>query len=285
MYLLQNEDLEEIYKMNNDNPPSKELMLNLLNKWPFLSYAAEYWAFHLRSLAQPNPNIIGLAHRLLGTQRNRDVLMRLIYFLTYDGACLVPGNGTELHIAAYFDLSWFVTEYIHKLVGVDGRADCGDTALVWGSEMGSTESVRLLLQAGADPNIVEYDGWSPLHWAATNGHVKICRLLLEHGACVDALDSRWATPGDWAIDRGQDLALAEIERFKGKHETSKDQAAKGEYEDLPKTSPSVGRPRRGVRTRMHWYQNALVSSSLRRKRGRWASEGEDRPRPRSALPE
>ena len=53
--------------------------------------------------------------------------------------------------------------------------------------MRSTESVKLL-QAGADSNIVEYDGWSPHYWADTNEHVEICKLLLEHDAYIDALD-------------------------------------------------------------------------------------------------
>jgi len=41
--------------------------------------------------------------------------------------------------------------------------------------------VRLLLEHGADPNIQNEYGDTPLHKAAYNGHVDVVKLLLEHG--------------------------------------------------------------------------------------------------------
>jgi ankyrin repeat protein len=76
-----------------------------------------------------------------------------------------------------------------------------DTPLIWASEMGSTECVKNLLDAGADPNEFEIDGWSALHWAARNGHLGVATLLLEHGASLGQRDRRGHTPLDWAIDR------------------------------------------------------------------------------------
>lgn len=242
-YLLQDGLLVEVYNIYPDNITVfgyEDLMHDVLKKWPFLSYAAGYWALHLRSLAQPNLNIIRLTFKLLDNQRNRNMLMRLIFFFTHYGTPSAPRKSTQLHIAVYFDLSWFVAECIHRRVGVDDISDCGDTALVWGSEMGSTESVKLLLQAGANADIVEYDGWSPLHWAATNGHVEICKLLLEHGAHIDALDNHGATPRDWAISRGHDMTTSEMERFRAaKNESSKGQDNEGNMKDLPKAPPPV----------------------------------------------
>ena len=75
------------------------------------------------------------------------------------------------------------------------------TPLIWASEMGSTECVKDLLDAGADPNEFEFDGWSALHWAARNGHLGIVKLLLERGASFGQQDSQGHTPLDWAIDR------------------------------------------------------------------------------------
>lgn len=76
-----------------------------------------------------------------------------------------------------------------------------DTPLIWASEKGSTECVKKLLKAGADPNHFEYDGWSALHWAARNGHVEVARLLLDQGARIDQTDSKGLTPLDWATER------------------------------------------------------------------------------------
>ena len=68
--------------------------------------------------------------------------------------------------------------------------------------MGSSQCVAELLKGGADPNMMEYDGWTALHWAARNGHVSVCELLLECGAKTDAEDNQGLTPLDWAISRG-----------------------------------------------------------------------------------
>jgi hypothetical protein len=236
--------LHHVAELNNKYPErrvpfNEDSMQDVLKKWSFLSYAAKFWAHHLRSLAQPNSSIIRLTLELLDFQRNRDILMQLVYYFTHHGTLYGPRQGTQLHIAAYFDLAWVVAEYIHKRVDVDAIADCGDTALVWGSEMGSTESVKLLLQAGADPEIVEYDGWSPLHWAATNGHVEVCKILLEHGAYIDALDSHGATPSDWAISRGHGMVTSVIERFRAKGETPKGRDNETKYQNSPTGSPPI----------------------------------------------
>ncbi|KAF2651686.1 ankyrin, partial [Lophiostoma macrostomum CBS 122681] len=68
------------------------------------------------------------------------------------------------------------------------------TPLGWASEMGSTESAKKLLEAGADPNVFEHDGWSALHWAARNGHLDVLKLLLSYGARTEVRDSRGHTP-------------------------------------------------------------------------------------------
>jgi len=59
--------------------------------------------------------------------------------------------------------------------------------------------VRKLLEAGAEPNAVEYDGWSALHWAARNGHVEVANLLLDVGA--DFGHRGGLTAADWAARR------------------------------------------------------------------------------------
>ena len=84
---------------------------------------------------------------------------------------------------------------------VHAKSDMNDTPLIWASEMGSTESVNILLVADANPNTFEFDGWSALHWAARNGHVGVATLLLEYGASLKQRDSKGCTPLDWAIDR------------------------------------------------------------------------------------
>jgi ankyrin repeat protein len=44
------------------------------------------------------------------------------------------------------------------------------------------ETMRLLLDAGADPDAQQKGGFTPLHEAAHTDDVEMARLLLEHGA-------------------------------------------------------------------------------------------------------
>jgi ankyrin repeat protein len=55
-----------------------------------------------------------------------------------------------------------------------------------------------LMEAGAQVNSKDKDGWTPLHWAAWNGHLDIVQILLPNGADVNAKDSDGFQPIDVA---------------------------------------------------------------------------------------
>ncbi|HEX4857668.1 MAG TPA: ankyrin repeat domain-containing protein [Usitatibacteraceae bacterium] len=54
---------------------------------------------------------------------------------------------------------------------------------------GDTRAVRLLLDAGADPNAADDRGHTPLHEALANQHVQVARMLVAAGSSLDAADS------------------------------------------------------------------------------------------------
>jgi ankyrin repeat protein len=66
----------------------------------------------------------------------------------------------------------------------------------WGSSTISEEMVRMLLEAGADPNVAGARWFHPLNLAAYRGHDAIVCLLLEHGADASARGPVW---GDNAL--------------------------------------------------------------------------------------
>lgn len=47
---------------------------------------------------------------------------------------------------------------------------------------------RLLIQAGYDVNIKDYDGWTPLHAAAHWGKEEACRVLVENLCDMDLIN-------------------------------------------------------------------------------------------------
>jgi hypothetical protein len=87
-------------------------------------------------------------------------------------------------------------------------------ALALAAQFGHAEIVRLLLDAGEDPNRYNPVGChshsTPLHQAALAGHMEVVRLLVERGARLDIKDILWhGTPAGWAKHEGR----AEVEAF------------------------------------------------------------------------
>ncbi len=81
-------------------------------------------------------------------------------------------------------------------------------ALAAASQFGHAGLVRLLLDAGEDPNRYNSAGFhahsTPLHQAALAGYEEIVRLLVERGARLDMRDLLWnGTPADWAHHGGK----------------------------------------------------------------------------------
>jgi ankyrin repeat protein len=82
-------------------------------------------------------------------------------------------------------------QLIHDF-GVATKDADGNTPLMFAAAVGSVESMRLLLDAGADPNAVNKAGASPLMWCA--GDAAKVKLLLTCGASVHAVAEAGRTP-------------------------------------------------------------------------------------------
>ena len=75
-------------------------------------------------------------------------------------------------------------------------------------------TVKFLLEHGADVNIKDITGAIPLHWAVKYGHTNVAKLFLEYGADVNAKNSQGLKPFDLAITQGNmdmTMILAEHE--------------------------------------------------------------------------
>ncbi|KAG8547414.1 hypothetical protein GDO81_028391 [Engystomops pustulosus] len=74
----------------------------------------------------------------------------------------------------------------------------GASALHVAAAKGYIEVMRLLLQAGFDPNVRDKDGWTPLHAAAHWGVEEASRLLVENFCDMNALNNVGQRPCDVA---------------------------------------------------------------------------------------
>lgn len=100
---------------------------------------------------------------------------------------------TPLHWAAFKGYS-DVSALIARRVDCNVQSSAGITPLLQASANGHAEVVRLLLDAGAEPDIGTRDGWTPLHKAVANGHTAVVRLLLGSGASPFSRHADGTTP-------------------------------------------------------------------------------------------
>jgi ankyrin repeat protein len=86
--------------------------------------------------------------------------------------------------------------------------DIGWTPLHYFCYAGMSEDVtELLIQMGANVNIADSDGWTPLHVACWRGRKQFLQKLLDNGASCDAKTKNGESPHQIAKDRGhQELA-------------------------------------------------------------------------------
>ena len=135
------------------------------------------------------------------------------YFQTVT-ALITRGAHIDLPIAAVLNRVEDARRLLPAAVGAERHL-----ALAVASQVGHIEIVRLLLDAGEDPNRYNPPGGhahsTPLHQAALIGHEDLVRLLVERGASADTRDLLWrGTPADWAQHEGR----AELEALLRKHE-------------------------------------------------------------------
>lgn len=118
----------------------------------------------------------------------------------------VSADGwAPLHLAAAFagpDAVQLLLEHgahAHQVSHNPQRNQALHAAIALGN---SLETIRLLLEAGADVNATQAGGFAPLHQAAAAGKQEIVALLLENGASANVRCDQGKLPGDYARERG-----------------------------------------------------------------------------------
>uniref|UniRef100_A0A671EMF8 Protein phosphatase 1 regulatory subunit n=1 Tax=Rhinolophus ferrumequinum TaxID=59479 RepID=A0A671EMF8_RHIFE len=92
------------------------------------------------------------------------------------------------------------------------HAKSGGTALHVAAAKGYTEVLKLLIQAGYDVNIKDYDGWTPLHAAAHWGKEEACRILVDNLCDMDMVNK----VGQTAFDVADEDILGYLEELQKK---------------------------------------------------------------------
>jgi ankyrin repeat protein len=120
--------------------------------------------------------------------RNQTALMWAVAKQRQDVVRLLLAHGADVHAR-----SRPVDDYVirdkggakARLAGETIQRG-GSTPLLFAARLGSVESARILLDAGAGVNDTAPDGTSALLMAAYSGHVELAEFLLDRGAKPDA---------------------------------------------------------------------------------------------------
>lgn len=87
----------------------------------------------------------------------------------------------------------------------------GTSELMTFAALGNLKAVRAQLDARADVNASDANGWTPLMYAASRDELEVVRLLLDRGAARQARNADGNTAGQVAREKGLDEVAGAIE--------------------------------------------------------------------------
>ena len=149
----------------------------------------------------------------------------VIQVLLDAGAGIQDGSilGTPLHVAARYGNRVMVRALLDA--GADIEAPTGHSGGTplhsaadrrSGDELGDDPAVaQALLEAGANTEARDLNGWTPLHYAAANAKPAVARALLAAGANPGATDGDGVTPLDLARHGGDAATIRVLEEAAG----------------------------------------------------------------------
>jgi ankyrin repeat protein len=113
-------------------------------------------------------------------------------------------GGTPLQWAAWYDYTKIVEQLLDRGGDINARdLTSGRTALHEAAEQGCYDTLKLLLDKGANIEAISFRGITPLHRAAGQGGCEVTKLLLSYGANIDAETNGFGTALHLACQFGQ----------------------------------------------------------------------------------
>jgi ankyrin repeat protein len=123
-----------------------------------------------------------------------------------------PDGWTPLHLAVFFGRVNITHVLLSEGADLNAVSRTQERVTPLHSALANphnTALAQVLIDAGADINTAQLQGYTPLHYAAANGLETIARRLLERGADRSVRDKTGKTASDLAREKGH-LALADL---------------------------------------------------------------------------
>ncbi|PKS04904.1 hypothetical protein jhhlp_008269 [Lomentospora prolificans] len=153
-------------------------------RYPFFNYAASDWHHHINNSEAEGHDQTETNKELSKFFGNQDLIRSWVKYRwpqSNEEMKLV----TPLHVSAKVGLISF-TKKLADAMNIDPHDANGRTPIWWAASGGHSETIRVLVAAGANPDHDDnYNGRKPLHEAADKNHYKAIKALLDAG--VDPL--------------------------------------------------------------------------------------------------
>lgn len=118
---------------------------------------------------------------------------------------------TILHtLAMNSDLHFYLSEIDKNKNIINEQDEAGRTALHCALLHNQPYNAELLLYAGADSQIADHDGFTPLHRVAFNGPNTLIPDLIKHGADCNAVTLNGCTPLHLAVQQNNHCHVEQL---------------------------------------------------------------------------
>ncbi len=120
-----------------------------------------------------------------------------------NGPASEGGAESDLHACSWAGDKAKVQALLSDGADPNWQDSIGETAIFGAAGWGHSEIVRVLLEHGAEHDVIEKtSGWSVLHWAARS-NIATTKLLVQAGADVCVADKSGQLPIDVAHGHGK----------------------------------------------------------------------------------
>ncbi|GEM_PF-2809027 len=127
-----------------------------------------------------------------------------------------PGNeACQLELAIINHYPKLVKRLLEEGMDANAISEDGISPLIRSIQLGQTEITEILLTGGADANLADNSGWTPLHYAIlglttdTQSQLKLIKTLAQHNANLNARSNINNTPLHFAAEEN----LPEVARI------------------------------------------------------------------------
>jgi len=136
---------------------------------------------------------------------------------------ITTSYGTVLHFANSDPELLSILLNHPKCPDINKKNRDGKTALedVLSDSRFNKEAAQLLIAKGAQVNLKDFQGWTPLHHAVWDEvfhkkRLEAIKFILEQGAKVDIKNDQGKTPLDFAIEKGRDDLVELMQNYASK---------------------------------------------------------------------